>query len=128
MEGSDGTIWLGTKGAGMAAYRPDTDSIQWYNQLGGFHLENVCSIIESDQNEIWAAGNSGIVRLDPKTGETSNFDQSDGLLSNDYNMNAVFNDGEGNLYFGGYEGMDFFNNRKSTRLNSSHVKISYAVF
>ncbi|HLV62067.1 hybrid sensor histidine kinase/response regulator transcription factor [Galbibacter sp.] len=129
MESSDGTIWLGTKGAGMAAYRPDTDSLQWYNQLGGFHLENVCSIIESDQNEIWAAGNSGIVRLDPKTGETSNFDQSDGLLSNDYNMNAVFNDGEGNLYFGGYEGMDFFNpktikyNQQETLLYLSDLKI-----
>src|SRR5690606_10985129 len=53
----------------------------------------------------------------------------DGLLSNDYNMNAVFNDGEGNLYFGGYEGMDFFNpktikyNQQETLLYLSDLKI-----
>jgi len=128
-ESENGTIWLGTKGAGMAAYDPESDSLQWYNKLQGFHLENVCSIIESDQNHIWAAGNSGIVKLDPGTGEFSQFDQSDGLLSNDYNMNAVFNDGEGNLYFGGYEGMDFFNpntikyNQQETLLYLSDLKI-----
>lgn len=128
-ESEDGTIWLGTKGAGMAAYRPDTDSLQWYNRLGGFHLENVCGIIGSDQNHIWAAGNSGIVKLNPKTGESSNFDRSDGLLSNDYNMNAVFNDGQGNIYFGGYEGLDFFNpntikyNQQETLLYLSDLKI-----
>ncbi|WP_417361378.1 hybrid sensor histidine kinase/response regulator transcription factor [Galbibacter sp.] len=128
-ESEDGTIWLGTKGAGMAAYQPDSDSLKWYNRLEGFHLENVCGIIESDQNHIWAAGNSGIVKLNPETGESSNFDQSDGLLSNDYNMNAVFNDGQGNIYFGGYEGMDFFNpntikyNQQETLLYLSDLKI-----
>lgn len=128
-ESEDGTIWLGTKGAGMAAYRPKIDSLQWYNKLKGFQLENVTSIIESDQHHIWAAGNSGIVKLDPTTGEFSNFDQSDGLLSNDYNMNAAFNDGEGNLYFGGYEGMDFFNpntikyNQQETLLYLSDLRI-----
>src|SRR5690606_9052129 len=89
-ESDNGTIWLGTKGAGMASYNPKTDSLHWYNKLNGFHLENVCGIIESDQHQIWAAGNAGIVKLNPETGVMANFDQSDGLLSNDYNMNAVF--------------------------------------
>ncbi|EKF55636.1 histidine kinase [Galbibacter marinus] len=128
-ESEDGKIWIGTKGAGMAVYDSKSDAITWFNKLTGFHLENVCSIIESDQNHIWAAGNSGIVKLDPETGEFSNFDQSDGLLSNDYNMNAVFDDGQGNLYFGGYEGMDFFNpntikfNQQETLLYLSDLKI-----
>lgn len=128
-ESDNGTIWLGTKGAGMASYNPKTDSLHWYNKLNGFHLENVCGIIESDQHQIWAAGNAGIVKLNPETGVMANFDQSDGLLSNDYNMNAVFNDGQGNIYFGGYEGLDFFNpqtikyNQQETLLYLSDLRI-----
>lgn len=128
-ECEQGTIWIGTKGAGMAAYNPKKDSLHWYNRLGDFQLENVTSIIESDQGHIWASGNSGIVKLDPKTGVFSNFDKSDGLLSNDYNMNAAFKDDQGNIYFGGYQGMDFFNpntikyNSQQTLLYLSKLRI-----
>src|SRR5690625_6601824 len=45
----------------------------------------------------------------------------------------AFVDSEGTLYFSsnghlGMGGLDVFRDRKSTRLNSSHVAISYAVF
>src|SRR5690606_41989044 len=43
-------------------------------------------------------------------------------------LNTSTTDYTGRMYFGGTDSPDMAQDRKSTRLNSSHVKISYAAF
>ncbi|WP_431242188.1 hypothetical protein ACQ9BO_20045 [Flavobacterium sp. P21] len=51
----------------------------------------------------------GITRLDLKNNTTVNYSTYDGLLGNDFNNNAVLRDEDGMLYFGSYEGLNYFN-------------------
>src|SRR5690606_6278797 len=128
-ESRDNSIWVGTKGAGLFRYEPDSGTFTWYNSLNGLLEENVYGIIESLEGNIWVAGNSGITELDMKTGEFTNYTTSDGLLSNDFNRNSTFIDGEGNIYFGSYQGVDYFNpsmiltNTNETSLYLSDLKL-----
>lgn len=128
-ESRDNSIWVGTKGAGLYRYGPDAETFTWYNRLNGLLEENVHGIIESLEGDIWVTGNSGITELDMKTGEFTNYTTSDGLLSNDFNRNSAFIDGEGTIYFGSYQGVDYFNpsniltNTNETALYLSDLKL-----
>tara|TARA_R110002049_G_scaffold9462_1_gene48214 strand:- start:17461 stop:21630 length:4170 start_codon:yes stop_codon:yes gene_type:complete len=108
-ESSDKNIWVGTRGAGMCKYSPLDDTFTWYNKLNNLVEENVNCIEESADGNIWIAGNSGITKLDIKTNTFTNYTSNDGLLSNDYNINSAFIDKEGLLYFGNFQGIDYFN-------------------
>ena len=128
-EAQDQTLWIGTKGAGLCNYLPKTDAFVWYDKFKGLEEENVCSIIQSLDGNIWIGGNSGITKLDISTGESSNFTIDDGLLSNDFNINATFRDNLGSIYFGGYQGVNYFNpsqivtNTNETSLYLSEFKL-----
>ena len=107
-ESSDGSIWFGTRGSGLCRYTID-GKFQWYNELYEFTEESVSSIIESKDGNLWVSVNSGLLKLNLKNNEITKFTINDGLLSNEFNFNAVYKDEKGNLYFGNYKGIDFFN-------------------
>lgn len=107
-ESADGKIFIGTRGSGLCSYDDEKQEYVFYNGIIGLKDETVASIIESRNGDIWISGNSGISRIDLKNGAFTNFTQNDGLLSNDFNFNAVAQDEQGLLYFGNYKGIDFF--------------------
>lgn len=104
----DGTIWIGTRGAGLCKYSIKEDRAVWFDKSTNFNEENVSAIIESLDGNIWVSGNYGISKLDVKTNGVTNFTSDDGLLSNDFNFNAVYRDKSGDIYFGNYRGVDYF--------------------
>ncbi|MCX2679278.1 ATP-binding protein [Galbibacter sp. EGI 63066] len=124
-ESENGILWIGTKGAGLCKYDIDNDKLTWYNKLNGLPLDNICGIIESNDHNIWVSGNSGIVKMDTKTKEFTNFTIYDGLLSNDFNMNATYRDSRGEIYFGGYGGVDYFDpDHIKTNTRENHLYLS----
>jgi len=128
-ESTEGSIWIGTRGAGLSMYNPDKDSFIWVNELYGLEDENVSAIIEDEHKNIWISGNVGIHKLDLKNENIIDYNANDGLLSNDFNFNAAYRDKKGNLYFGNYKGVDYFNpeniktNTSSTNLFLTDFKI-----
>jgi signal transduction histidine kinase/ligand-binding sensor domain-containing protein/DNA-binding response OmpR family regulator len=108
-ESTDNYIWIGTRGAGLCRYDKKNNKFKWFNKSYGLNEENIASIIEDKEGDIWVSGNSGITKVDLKTYEVVNYTTNDGLLSDDFNFNAALRDEEGILYFGNYKGVDFFN-------------------
>lgn len=108
-ESADRSIWIGTRGAGMCKYDYKTDTFIWHNKLNGLVEENVNGIEEDVDGNIWLAGNSGITKLNVTNNTFTNYTNNDGLLSNDYNINSAFRDKDGFLYFGNFQGIDYFN-------------------
>lgn len=108
-EGSDMNIWIGTRGAGLCKYDKIKNEFSWLNKFTGLHEENVASIIEDDNNNLWVSGNSGITKINLNEVKFTNYTSNDGLLSNDYNFSSVLKDKNGMLYFGNLKGVDYFN-------------------
>jgi len=108
-EGSDNNIWIGTRGAGLSKFDKNKNQFTWYNKFSGLNEENIAGIIEDLDKNIWISGNSGITKLNISENGMTNYTTNDGLLSDDFNFNATFRDKNGELYFGNYKGVDFFN-------------------
>tara|TARA_R110002051_G_scaffold74908_1_gene136500 strand:+ start:11742 stop:15908 length:4167 start_codon:yes stop_codon:yes gene_type:complete len=120
-ESSEGLLWIGTKGAGLCQYNPFKDTFSWFDKSNGLIQENICAITESLNGELWLGGNSGLTEFDLKNNSFKNFTMNDGLLSNDFNMNACLTDANGRIYFGGYQGINHFipNEIITNRIESS---------
>ncbi|MBF4508690.1 response regulator [Flavobacterium sp. JLP] len=108
-EAENKEIWIGTDGAGLFSYNKKKDSLKWYINFKGLHEKSISSIVESNDGGIWLSGKKGITRLNLKNKTTFNYSIYDGLLGNDFNNNSVLKDENGVLYFGSYEGLNYFN-------------------
>lgn len=109
-ESSDNqVIWIGTRGAGLCKFDIHAENFSWYNKETGFSAENIMGITESSSGDLWISSNSGLYKYDQKKSDFTNFTHNDGLLSNDFNVSSSFKDENGNLYFGNYQGVDYFN-------------------
>ena len=108
-ESNDKTIWIGTDGEGLFNYNKKHRTFSNYNNFPGFKEKSVRAIISDNNGSLWISGGSGLTKLDFKNKKSTNFTKDDGLVDNDFNNNAVFKDGNGELYFGSYEGVNYFN-------------------
>ena len=128
-ESNDKTIWIGTDGEGLFSYNKKNKLFSDYDDFPGFKEKSVRAIISDNNGSLWISGGSGLTKLDFKSKKSTNFNKDDGLIDNDFNNNAVFKDGNGNLYFGSYEGVNYFNpaeikkTEKAPRLYFSDFKL-----
>ncbi|WP_456311990.1 two-component regulator propeller domain-containing protein [Pseudomonas shirazensis] len=107
-EAKNKEIWIGTDGAGLFSYNKKTDVLKWYIDFKGLNEKSISAIVESNDDCIWLSGKKGISKLDFKNKTTVNYSTYDGLPENDFNNNSVLKDEKGLLYFGSYEGLNYF--------------------
>ncbi|WP_112370733.1 hybrid sensor histidine kinase/response regulator transcription factor [Sinomicrobium soli] len=108
-KGENGDIWIGTEGDGLYCYDPATMTSVKYGTVEGLPNDIVYGIVPDKDNNIWLSTNRGLCRLDPETLEMENFDEFDGLQSNEFNFGAYLGNTEGELFFGGVNGLTVFN-------------------
>src|SRR5690554_7759798 len=101
---ADENIWLSQKMMG-ALYNVETHTIN-------YHLKKVFNDNELDENSV--IRNFRITAQDGKNYNTQHYNLS-AIIAVGYKVNSE-------------RAVQFRKDRKSTRLNSSHVRISYAVF
>jgi len=105
---TQGRIWVGTAGGGLNLYHPETGTFTYYLEKDGLPNGVVYGILEDEKGYLWMSTNFGISRFDPETGIFQNFDAGDGLQSNEFNSGAYAKGRNGELYFGGIEGLTIF--------------------
>jgi signal transduction histidine kinase/ligand-binding sensor domain-containing protein len=105
-EDSKHNIWASSL-AGLNKYDPETGKFTRFS--AGLRSKHIFSILGDHNNFIWVSSASGISKLDPASGKFTNFDQNDGLLSKEYYDNSCLIDGNNQIYFGGFDGIDIFN-------------------
>ncbi|MBL4746381.1 MAG: response regulator [Flavobacteriaceae bacterium] len=101
--------WIGTEGKGLYYFNPNTEELRKYGILQGLPNEVIYAIVPDNNNHIWISTNNGISRLNLLTKKISNFDESDGLQSNEFNYGASLKTTSGELMFGGTNGLNYFN-------------------
>ncbi|MGE5375699.1 MAG: two-component regulator propeller domain-containing protein [Bacteroidota bacterium] len=107
-EDTKGRIWIGTFGGGLNLYHPNTDSFSYYLEKDGLANGVVYGILEDPRGNLWMSTNFGISRFNPATETFRNFDEGDGLQSNEFNSSAFDRGKDGELYFGGIDGLTVF--------------------
>lgn len=67
------------------------------------------TIYQDQHDVIWASSQNGIYRYDPATFKLNLFDYSDNVQGYGFNGNSWFRDKNGTLYFGGVNGINYWN-------------------
>ena len=75
----------------------------------GLPNNTIHGIQEDANGNIWLSTNKGLSKLNPTNNSIANYQESDGLQSNEFSDGAVFKSANNNLLFGGIYGFNFFN-------------------
>ncbi|WEK17655.1 MAG: two-component regulator propeller domain-containing protein [Candidatus Pedobacter colombiensis] len=105
-EDSQGIIWLGSYDAGLIRYQPVKNKISFYTMKNGLPSNVILGILEDDHRNLWISTDNGLTKFDRKT--FKNYTVEDGLPGNVFNYNSFYKDTQGQLYFGGYNGLVSF--------------------
>lgn len=103
----DGTLWV-AHGGGLNRFDPATGRGRNYGIAEGLPGSVVYSVARDAAGQLWLGTNRGLSRLDPATGGVRNYTVRDGLANMEFNRHADWNDPDGPIYFGGINGVTWF--------------------
>ncbi len=107
-------VWVGDCLQGLCCYDPATGEKMQFCEKTGFPFSWIFSMEQADDGTFWVTGNKGLVNFNPETKEILLFNRESELPFEQFNFRASYKDSQGNIYFGGNNGMISFNqnNRK----------------
>jgi len=106
-----GNLWIGTN-MGLNRYNRSTDSFIHFAKEEGMKGNIVFGIHEAPDGNLWISTNKGLSKFNPNKGTFSNYNVNDGLQGCEYNRDAVLYSSSGIIYFGGNQGLNYFNPEK----------------
>jgi hypothetical protein len=66
------------------------------------------AITQDNKGDIWISSNNGLSRLNPEIQSIRNYSKEDGLQGDQFYQQSFLKTREGELYFGGYSGLNSF--------------------
>lgn len=114
-EDAGGNLWIATEGGGLFQF--DTKQlkiIRRYTTIDGLPSSSVMRIINNDDGNLWISTYHGLSRMKIASGKFTNYFQSDGLQSDQFQYNAALKLRSGELLFGGVKGFNLFSPQQIT--------------
>ncbi|WP_243739317.1 hybrid sensor histidine kinase/response regulator transcription factor [Flavicella sediminum] len=112
-EAADGTIWIGTFGGGLNKFIPATENepehFEVISERNGLPNNVIKAIVEDANKNLWISSNRGLSRINPTNGNIKNYDSNDGLQSDEFGELASLKRKNGEILFGGVNGLNIFN-------------------
>lgn len=104
-------LWAGTSGG---LNRLEIEAGQWknYTTRQGLPSDTVVGIQPDGTGGLWVSTTRGLSRFDAVLGTFRNYDARDGLQSNQYNIASTARAADGEVFFGGPNGVTFFHTRE----------------
>lgn len=120
-------FWFGTLGSGLMYWNEATKKVKVYTKKDGLPNNVVYCVIQDQNKNLWMSTNKGICCFNPTTKIATNYTETDGLMSNEFNLGAYMFSHTGELFFGGIYGYNYFNPRKMG-LNKTDVSVKITKF
>ncbi len=104
-EDSSGTLWIGTN-QGLYYLNHDNET-KIHSGIDPLKQYIIYGII-SERDELWLSTNNGIIQFHPETASINKYTMIDGLQSNEFLRNSVFNWKDHFMLFGGINGFNVY--------------------
>ncbi len=105
-----GEIWVGTA-AGLHRMERDAGGrtvFRYFPVTSSREPVPIGAILEDGRGELWVSTTAGLTRVDPASGEYKNYSAKDGLIDGSYFVGSAARGADGELHFGGANGMTSF--------------------
>jgi signal transduction histidine kinase/ligand-binding sensor domain-containing protein len=103
-----GYIWVGTSTKGLFMCNQDGTILKTYDVTNILPNNKIHSITQDNKGDIWISSNKGISRLNPEIHSIRNYSKEDGLQGDQFYQQSFLKTREGELYFGGFNGLNSF--------------------
>jgi PAS domain S-box-containing protein len=108
MEDHDGTLWISSKGAGLARYDRVQDQFFFFNQTNGLPDNSLYAALEDGQGQFWISSDAGLTLWNRQHNTFRTFTTADGLQGREFNRGSYFKSANGMMFFGGTNGLNAF--------------------
>ncbi len=108
LETKNKKLWIATKGNGIFCFDLNTNTFTNITEKDGLTHNNTYGILEDSQRTLWISTDNGISHYNPQTKEFENFGVADGLQGKEFNRRAFFKSSNGEMFFGGPNGLNSF--------------------
>lgn len=98
-----GHVWVGTN-EGLVCLTSQGEKVRTYTPADGLPSHAI-NAIERGDDALWISTNNGLTKFNVNRGEFCNFNVNHGLPHNEFYRNASYKDTDGNIYFGGINGI-----------------------
>jgi signal transduction histidine kinase/DNA-binding response OmpR family regulator len=104
-----GRIWVGAQGGGLCLYKPQSQTFEIFDESFSLSNDVIYKILEDSKGKIWVSTNKGISSFDPEKKVFRNFSYYNGVLQSTFNIGSGLKTADGQLFFGGLDGFNYFN-------------------
>jgi signal transduction histidine kinase/ligand-binding sensor domain-containing protein/DNA-binding response OmpR family regulator len=101
-------LWIGTAGGGLNRFDVEKNSFTQFSERDGLPNNVVYGILPDGNGNLWLSTNKGLSKFNIKDKTFRNYDVNDGLQSNEFNTGAYFLSKNGEMFFGGIKGLNYF--------------------
>ncbi|MEI7503008.1 MAG: response regulator, partial [Paludibacter sp.] len=127
------TFWIGTHlGLNRCAFSYNTGKLAFkgYFLADGLPNNMIQSVTIDNNQSLWIGSNSGLTRFDTKKNKMTSYNSADGLQSNEFSEHTSFKAPDGELFFGGINGVNSFypENIKNINLNPQVTLTDFYLF
>ncbi len=102
-----GILWLGT-GGGLDRFDPKTDTFTHYSSKNGLPDNNIMGVFEDEHHNLWMSSGGGIIKFNPQAETFKLYTRADGLQGDKFYYFAHCKTGNGEIWFGGFNGVNRF--------------------
>lgn len=107
-QGSTGSVWVGTNDNGLLEYNHKGQLKSSYTYAKGIPDNKILGICEDKDRNLWVSTGNGLCKIDVKKKVIDTYTEADGLSANIFNNNSYFRSARGEMYFGGFAGLNSF--------------------
>lgn len=101
-------IWVGT-GSGLDRFNKLNNTFEYYTIADGLPNGTIYELIQDKNGNLWMSTNRGLAFFDVNQKKITAFDVNDGLQGLEFNNGASYIAPNGEIFFGGVNGITAFN-------------------
>ncbi|MFY7826743.1 MAG: hybrid sensor histidine kinase/response regulator transcription factor [Flectobacillus sp.] len=104
-----GRIWVGAQGGGLCLFKPQSNTFEIFDESYSLANDFIYKILEDSRGKLWLSTNKGISSFDYDKKVFRNFTFYNGVIQSTFNIGAGLKSADGQLFFGGLDGLNYFN-------------------
>lgn len=102
-------IWIGTNGGGLNLYNEKDNTFTTISVKEGLPNNTIKSIVEDNSGNLWLSTNKGLCNFNYDKNTFKSYSEQDGLQGKEFGRGVAAKNQNGELFFGGNNGLTYFN-------------------